>query len=516
MTTSQDSFSNHDLDKEDPDVITASEATFAWDYDFQKHIIALLLTDRTFLLQSIDLIKPNYFTNKAHRRACEILFNFFAKYRTVPNKTILVQEISEELKDDKARLYYLAELNSIYDFFEPSVENRQYLSDKIAYFAKIQAIRLAFNKSMKLIDKDPESDDTWGKVYDFLRVAMNTDRNFDIGLEYFKTLKERYERMLPEDEDEEKFVTGYADIDEQIKGGGYKRGEMIAVVGGSGVGKSLWCTGVAATNITRGKKCLYLACGDANEDRVAERFDAVLSDLPVDALYDRRNEVFAKLEGVVGTRKDRNMLVVKYFPSTTADVNTLRAYMAQLKFYGFTPDLVVVDYVGEMRDFPDMPTYESRERIVKELRGLAGEEGVFLITAMQPNRGAKEAQKIGRIEEEHLADSFGQIRPLDALFSLNQNDDEKLASVGRLYVIKQRFGKTRYQVYVKFDQKTLRITQIYKDTYKTLRTTKQDQITESVEHDMIDKVVKPLDADAAQAALIAKKFKPSDAEESKE
>ena len=86
---------------------------------------------------------------------------------------------------------------------------------------------------------------------------------------------------------------------------------------------------------------------------------------------------------------------------------------------------------------------------------------------LQPNRGSREPQKDdrGRIEEEHLADSFGQIRPLDGCFSLNQNDVEKLLGIGRCYVIKQRDGRSRYMIRLKFDLESLKISELSQDKY---------------------------------------------------
>jgi len=500
-----------DPELQDPDA-GGDDAQFSWDEEFQRTIIALLITDRTFLLQSMDLVKPTYFTNKAHQKACSIVYEFFKKYRTTPDRTVLIQELKNETKEDKSQLYYLGEVNGLFDYFEPNLESREYFSDKIAYFAKMQALRMAFNKSLTLLGKDPEKEETWSKIYDMLRQAMNTDKNFEVGLEYFKSMKERYDRMNEDDENVEYFVTGYEGIDCEIKGGGYKRGEMIAVLAGSGIGKSVWMTNVTAANVIRGKKCLYIACGDANCDRVAERFDAVFSGLPVQCLYDVKDQIFDKIEEVVQSRDDKNLLVVKWFPSNSADINTIRAYLYQAKFYGFHPDMIVVDYVGEMKAHSGMPTHESRELVVKELRGMAGEEQMFLVTAMQPNRGSKEAQETGMIEEEHLADSFGQIRPLDACFSLNQNKGEDAVKVGRMWVIKQRFGRKRYAIYLKFEPTTLRIYQIQHDTYKDLMSRKKSDVSESVEHDLAASICKPVDLDDVTSKLndleAGKKLKP--------
>ena len=61
----------------DPD--SGQDTKYNWDEEFQRHIAALLISDRQFLLQSLDLVKTSYFTNKAHSKVCSIAFDFFKK-----------------------------------------------------------------------------------------------------------------------------------------------------------------------------------------------------------------------------------------------------------------------------------------------------------------------------------------------------------------------------------------------------------------------------------------------------
>lgn len=472
------------------------ELHYDWDVEFQRHIIALLLVDKQFLLESLSLVRPSYFTNKVHRKACQIVFDYYERYKHLPNKTTLVQEIKDDLQDDKAKLYYLGELNTLFDYFQPGLESREYLSDKITYFAKIAALKEAFRQSLKLLDKAPEARDTWDKIYERLRLAMNTDRNLDHGLFYFKTLEERYDRMHEEDDSLEKFHTPWPGIDQHIRGGGYNRGEMITIVSPPGVGKSVALTCLAATNVQRGKKCVYISL-ELSEDRVAERFDAILTNSNINCLYDQKDEIFETLHNLVEDKSDKDLIIIKYFQPKAADVNTIRSYISQLKFHGYVPDLVIVDYIGEMKDFPDIPIHESRELITSQLRGLANEgEKFFLAVAMQPNRGGKEVQKTGMIDGSHLGDSYGQLRPVDGALSLNQNESEAKIFVGKLNVMKQRFGRANYFIPVKFDQETLKITEITFDQYKTIMSGRVEEVSADV---MIDKIVK--------------EYKPSDAEE---
>lgn len=471
----------------DPD--PQDKTKYSWDEEFQRHIAAMLISDRQFMLQSLDLVKPGYFTNKAHTKVVNIARDFFTKYRILPRKDFIVQELKSSMKENKSLPYYLGEVNLLYDYFQPGMEAREYLQDKITYFAKIQSIKQAFHKSLELIDKAPEDEKTWDSIYSKMRDAMTTHQNFEVGVDYFKSAKDRYAQKKEEEGSEERFITGLSGIDLEIAGGGYCRGEIISIVAGSGVGKSVMLANIAATNILRGKKGIYISL-ELAETKIADRIDAIFTGFDVQNLAAHAEDIIDKISTFKQVLYDGEIwpLVIKQFPAGTATVNTIRAYISQLRFHGFDPDFVIVDYVGEMACHPDMKTYESRERTVRELRALATEENVFVATAMQPNRDAKREGKGGerhRIDDEHLADAYGQIRPLDGCISLNQNDNEKLLGIGRGYVIKQRDGKSRYQIYLNFDKQNLRITESTKEAYMSALNAQKEYVSEETKIDMV-------------------------------
>jgi len=269
------------------------------------------------------------------------------------------------------------------------------------------------------------------------------------------------------------FLLLFAPIDNALQGGGLGRGEMASWIGLSGSGKSLSLVKSAVANLHQGRIVLYVST-ELDKDRVAERFDAQLADpgnkfgVGIKNLIPNREIVFKALQEYTEGYDDPRRFIIKHFPSGQMDVPTFRAYLKQLHMRGFKPDLVVLDYIGEMKDYPNMPTWESRFRMVRDLRGIASEDKFCLITAMQPDKGARSKVQGGDIiDDDNLADSYGQVRPLDALWSINQRKVEHDCKVARIFVNKHRFGDSRFEFHVEIDvDRTLEIREITKDSYK--------------------------------------------------
>lgn len=492
---------------EDPD--QGVDSKYAWDEDFQRRILSMMLNDRMFLVQVSPLVNPDYFTNEVHQLASRILISYFEKNRSLPEPFFMIQEIEDKISKKPAHVknHYKAEVTATYQFFKPGVGSRDALRDKVVEFAKVMSMKVAFQKCLRLLKDDTEDRDTWAQVYTILNTAMSVDHSFEVGLKYFLEFRERYKRVLEAQELGEIFTTGYESLDKGMLAGGPMRGEIYSVMGMPGTGKSLMLVHMACANILLGRKVLYISTEMA-EDKIAQRFDAQLlqsayEDFSINTIYDHQEEMFAAVEGMVSDNEwedDQNRLVIKQFPAGMMDVQMLRSYYKQLHMRGFKPDIVIVDYIGEMKDHPKIPTHESRFRIVRDLRGFAVEEQILLLTAMQPNRSGRDVQVLTEIDDEHLGDSYGQARPLDGLLSINQTNDQKEAGIGRIFVIKLRDGKSRYRFFVDFDSRTLKITELNAEIYKQRWTDFMHKKKEEVASNTMDG-----DAAEIKAAMKAQK-----------
>ena len=270
------------------------------------------------------------------------------------------------------------------------------LIDKVTYFAKVQAIKMAFHTSLEKMQEAPEDEKTWAFVYEKMRQAMLIDRSYEPGLEYFMNIEEMFKRMDEVFVGKDRFTSGFPSIDNALTGGGMFAGQIASWIGLPGTGKSLALVKAAVENVKLGHKVLYITL-EMDELGIVQRFTSQFAMMDINNLREMKDNIKATIEEFKKDKADANLLHVKQFPGGQVDVNGIRAYMAQLELRGWVPNVLIVDYVGEMKDDPTVKKYESAYRILRDLRGFGVEKGHVTFTCVQPNQSAAKLEiEIGR------------------------------------------------------------------------------------------------------------------------
>jgi len=230
--------------------------------------------------------------------------------------------------------------------------------------------------------------------------------------------------------------------------------ELAMVVAPAGVGKSLYLVNQAVTSLSEGRNVLYISL-EMSEDKIAQRFDSIMTGVPQSSLKAQPNVVMQRLKKFQETFPGGE-LIIKQFPTRQANVNTIRSLLVQLKNYeDFEPDILIVDYLELMNSTREgMKEYEAQQRIAEELRGLAVEQDLLVWTATQTNRQGRQVKIITDVE---LADSYGKVRTCDLALSLNQNEEEFDDGYMRGYIFKSRNSKQRFVIPIAVDYGTLRM-----------------------------------------------------------
>lgn len=448
-------------------------AKFQFGPEIEQNILAAMLRERSFLTQAKTLVSPKYFANQGREAICETLVNYFDEYHSMPPKAVMKVEVAKAAAArNKNPVLYEAELNTIYANYEPELQYREYLLDQIEEFAKVQSLKLAYNKTVDIVFSNDA--DKWGRIWDILKQPFQISRNKDYGLDYFHTIEEWFARQKEKRDKQEVFTTSFDCIDYSMSDGGGVAGELYGWMGMPGTGKSLLLVKTALANVMRGKKCLFLSL-EMDADKVAKRFHSQLTKVNIHEIMANEKVVVDQVKGALKDLHeqwhhkipDDKYLLIKQFPAGTLDINGTRAFLTQVANEGFKPDLLIFDYVGELKDFAGMEIHESRQRLCRDLRALGVELQHCTWTALQPNRGGRQAQKgMGVLDDDSIGDSYGQVRVFDGLWSINQSREEKQMNVARIFNIKLRDGKSNVSFPVFVNPQTLDIDQIGDDDYK--------------------------------------------------
>ena len=425
-------------------------------YDFseniQRGILYLLKTNKDFYLQIVNLVKPEYFEFPSHSKIFEAVKGHYDKYNKLPIDDFIVQDVKSKLGARENASDYEDELLYVNSVDTSTVDNPEYVLDLVEKFAKKEAMKSAIAESISLIQEDRVEE-----VEALVKKALLINRDVDTGQNYFEDVRDRWDRIFNK-KHESKYKTILPSLNQSLEGGlGCK--ELAMVVAPPGVGKSLFLVNQGVESMIEGRKVLYVSL-EMNEDKIAQRFDSVMTMVPQFKLADpaaqlnvkERLEMFQ--EEFPGSR-----LIIKEFPTSQASINTLRNLLVQLDNYEeFVPDVLIVDYLELMRPTRDIQQeYHAQQRIAEELRGIAMEYNFLVWTATQTNR---QGRMVKVITDAELGDSYGKIRTCDFAISLNQSEEEFDDGRMRAYVMKSRNGRPRFIVPMEVDYNVLRMSEL--------------------------------------------------------
>jgi len=192
--------------------------------------------------------------------------------------------------------------------------------------------------------------------------------------------------------------------------------------------------------LMQNKNVLYITL-EMSEERIAERIDANILNIPMKELPDISKKEYGKKIGRL-KNKTTGKLIVKEYPTASAHVGHFRHVLQELSIKkDFQPDIIFVDYLNicasqRIRPGAGANSYTLVKSIAEELRGLAVENDLPIVSATQTTRSGYGSTDIGL---EDTSESFGLPATADLMFALITS--EELEELDQL-VVKQL--KNRY------------------------------------------------------------------------
>jgi len=402
-------------------------------------ILTNLVHNEQYVRKVLPFIKEDYFSDNENKFAFRQISSYIEKYNDTPSPEAL--HVGAE--NINATETEVKQLQIVIDGYEEMDKvSLDWLLEETEKWCKDRAVFNAVLEGIQIIDGKDKLQ-TADALPDLLTKALQVGFDTNVGHDFIEDADKRFdfynrvENKVPFD----------LDMFNKITDGGLSNKTLNIALAGTGVGKSLFMCHMASAAIANGQNVLYITLEMA-EERIAERIDANLMNIPIGDLSSMSKPMF---QDRIGTLKEKyeGRLIVKEYPTASAHSGHFKALINELKLKrNFFPQIIFIDYLNICTSSRFKPgssanSYTIIKSIAEELRGLAVELDVPIFSATQTTRGGYENSDVSLTD---TSESFGLPATADLMFAIIST--EELEQLGQFMIkqLKNRYADpTRYK-----------------------------------------------------------------------
>ena len=373
-----------------------------------------LLKDESFIKSTIPFLKGEYFHDNVDRIVFGSIVDYVNKYNTNPTADALIIEIDQKYggPDLDSAVELVGELDKA-----DSDHDKKWLIDTTEQFCKDKALFNAMMEGVEIIQGQSKKDT--GSLPAILTEALAVSFDSHIGHDYIQDSDERFAYYNRKEEHIPFDISLLNDITE----GGLTNKTLNVLMASPGAGKTLAMCHMAASAMTSGHNVLYITLEMA-EEKISERIDANLMNVTMADLKSLPKQIYDKKIDDI-QKKAIGKLIIKEYPTVQAGAGHFRHLVKELAMKRkFVPSLIFIDYINLCQSMvykgANVNSYEKIKSIAEELRGLAVELVVPIVTATQINRSGAASSDVSM---ENVAESFGLPATADLFLALIRTDE---------------------------------------------------------------------------------------------
>lgn len=389
---------------------------------YQEKVCQAVMQDQRFAEQVQDILHPRFFNLKYLQAIVRKFYEHKRSFKTFPSMDLV--EIMVRDDDDVNDLIK----RQVKEYLDRSREHplngdSGYIQASSLEFCRRQTLKEAILQSL---DRIEESD--YDSVSRIIKDALNKGASQDVGHDYMEGFQARGERSV-----RKPIPTGWPIIDRELNGG-WERQTLTTFIAPTGAGKSMFLVNVGAAGIANGLDVLYVSCEMADY-KIGLRFDSYFSGVEINNVSQHAERVEQEARAKVKGR-----LFIKEFPTKTATVQTIRAYLERLRSTkNFVPDMIIVDYADLLRGSRQYGEKRHElEGVYEELRALSQESNTVVVTADQTNRSGLNDEIVTL---SSIAESYAKATVCDVIMTISRRMEDKQNNTGRLFIAKSRLGR---------------------------------------------------------------------------
>jgi len=397
-------------------------------------ILGSLLHNEEYTRKVLPFLEEEYFDSLENKLIYRTIDTYIKDYNSIPTKDALRFSLEESRSVSQEQFDVIC--NTVDELSYDEKNSEDWLLDKTETFCQDKALYNAIRTSIGVMDSNDSKLDK-GSIPKLLQDALGVSFDNSVGHDFLGNVDERYEFY----HHKEARLEFDIDLLNTVTKGGLPRKSLNIILAGTGVGKSLAMCHFAASNFMHGKNVLYITMEMA-EERIAERIDANLLDASIDEIHTMPKDVFEKKINRLKS-KTTGKLIIKEYPTASAGSGHFRHLLNELKLKkNITPDIIYIDYLNictssRIKANAMANSYTLIKSIAEELRGLAVEFNVPIVSATQTTRSGFSSSDVGL---EDTSESFGL--PATADFMVALIATEELEQLGQIMIkqLKNRWG----------------------------------------------------------------------------
>ena len=396
-------------------------------------ILRNLVFNEEFARKTIPFIQPDFFEEKGEKIIFEETTSFINKYDSCITVEALNIEVENRTDLTEEEVKNIVSINK--EFTNTPVDS-QWLLDTTEKWCRDRAIYLALMESIHIADGNDDKRNR-DAIPTILSEALAVSFDNNIGHDYLQNYEDRYE-YYHKTEDKIPFDLEYFD---KITKGGLPNKTLNIALAGTGVGKSLFMCHHASSVLLQGRNVLYITMEMA-EEKIAERIDANLLNVPIQQLVDLPRNMFDKKVNRLAD-KTQGTLIIKEYPTAAAHSGHFKALLNELALKkSFKPDIIFIDYLNicassRYRTGSNVNSYSYIKAIAEELRGLAVETNVPIVSATQTTRSGFASSDVDLTD---TSESFGLPATADLMFALISTEELEALSQIMVKQLKNRYN----------------------------------------------------------------------------
>lgn len=348
-----------------------------------EHIILSgLCLDETYTRQVASYIKEEYFHDDIDLGVYKLITNYFDKYNSLPNKTILLHELSS-IDNEKFVKSGRVLINNIFGLERPS--DRKWLLEQTETFCREKATYNAVLHSISVFDGTDKTI-TPNAVLDILHHAISISFDTRIGMDLIDDAEEIYDLLCQTTSR----ITFDIETLNRITNGGIERKKLHLFLLGVNCGKTMSMCHLAASYVKQGYNVVYFTLEMPEKD-IARNIHGNLLNIGINDFESIGKEKFLnRIEKLKA--KSHGKLKIKEFGSGTASTTHFRNVLDGLKTKkNFTPDVILIDYLGEacsatIKASAGVNTNTYQKAVAQEFRALGFDYNAAVWSACQLNR----------------------------------------------------------------------------------------------------------------------------------